>query len=482
LKNRAAISTGVFSRTLTATSMAILAAACSTDPVSPSPAAAPALSQAPAQEGPEYVPGEVIVKFRAGATPEGRANALRAANGQAAERILTASMRGRGDNEGLTVVRTAGNVPAAIQALRGSADVEYAEPNWVYRHTATANDTYFTNGSLWGMYGDGTSPANVYGSQAGEAWAANHIGSKSVYVGIIDEGVQWSHPDLDANIWTNPYDVVDGVDNDRNGYIDDVRGYDFANGDNSIYDGGNRGSLDDHGTHVAGTIGAEGNNGTGVVGVNWHVTMISGKFLGRNGGTTTNAIKAVDYFTDLKTRHGLNIVATNNSWGGGGYSQALHEAIIRAAKADILFIAAAGNGGSDGVGDDNDAVASYPSNYNTTVGTSTTSGATYDAVIAVAAITNTGAKSGFSNFGATTVDIGAPGSGVYSTTAFNTYSSYGGTSMATPHVTGGAALYASTHAGASAATIKNAILSSAVPTASLSGKTVTGGRLNVSGF
>jgi subtilisin family serine protease len=293
---------------------------------------------------------------------------------------------------------------------------------------------------------------------------------------VIDEGIQVTHPDLDANIWTNPHDPADGVDNDGNGYVDDIRGWDFDANDNSIYDGGTRGSLDDHGTHVAGTIGAE-RNGSGVVGVNWNVTLISGKFLGRRGGTTANAIRAVDYFTDLKTRHGLNIVATNNSWGGGGFSQALLDAINRGGDAGILFIAAAGNGGSDGVGDDNDTRASYPSNYECTA-----KGKSWDCVIAVAAITSTGARSGFSNYGANTVDIGAPGSGVNSTTAYNTYSSYSGTSMATPHVSGAAALYKSSHSTATAADVKAAILNSAVSTPSLIGKTVTGGRLNVSGF
>ncbi len=289
-------------------------------------------------------------------------------------------------------------------------------------------------------------------------------------MGIIDEGIQFTHPDLVANVWTNSFDPVDGVDNDGNGYKDDTHGWDFDGDDNTIYDGGTRGSLDDHGTHVSGTIGGAGGNGQGVAGVNWNVKLISGKFLGRRGGTSANAIKAVDYFTDLKTRHGLNIVATNNSWGGGGFSQALKDAIDRANLKDILFVAAAGNGGSDGIGDNNDSVASYPSNY------------TSSNIIAVAAITSTGAISSFSNYGAKTVDIGAPGSGIWSTTAYNGYSSYSGTSMATPHVTGAAALYASTYPGSSAATIKAAILASAVPTASLSEKCVTGGRLNVSGF
>ncbi len=252
--------------------------------------------------------------------------------------------------------------------------------------------------------------------------------------------------------------------------MDDIHGWDFDRNDNTTYDG----TQDDHGTHVAGTIGAVGGNGKGVAGVNWNVTMISAKFLGRAGGTTANAIKAVDYITDLKTRHGLNIVATNNSWGGGGFSQALSDAIGRGCNANILFVAAAGNGGGDGVGDNNDAVANYPSNYGS------------PCVIAVAAITNSGAKSSFSNYGATTVDIGAPGSGIYSTLPGknnrSAYGSYSGTSMATPHVTGAAALYASRNPGASAAQIKSGIMNSAVATPSLAGKCVSGGRLNVSGF
>ncbi|SFM52637.1 Subtilase family protein [Nitrosomonas communis] len=234
--------------------------------------------------------------------------------------------------------------------------------------------------------------------------------------------------------------------------------------------------MDKHGTHVAGTITATGGNSKGVAGVNWNVTYISAKFLGRNGGTTADAVKAIDYITDLKTRHGLNIIATNNSWGGGGFSQALLDAINRGGNAGILFIAAAGNGGSDGVGDNNDTTPNYPSNYQCT------SNGSYDCVIAVAAITSNGSKASFSNYGATSVDLGAPGSGVWSTLAYNTYASYSGTSMATPHVTGAAALYASMHSGAAASDIKAAILNNTISTVSLSSTTATGGRLNVGGF
>lgn len=415
-----------------------------------------------------YVSNEVLIKFVKGTSETGIANALTRISGNVQEKVLTGAMQRSGD-EGFYVVHTPLAVLDAIGKMKGIESVEFAEPNFIYTHDATATDTYYASGQLWGMKGG-------FGSNAEAAWTADHTGSASVYVGVIDEGIQFSHPDLDGQVWTNPFEAVDGVDNDGNGYKDDIHGWDFDGNDNTIYDGGSGGNLDDHGTHVSGTIAGRANNG-GVVGVNWNVTLISGKFLGRRGGTTSNAVKAVDYFTTLKTKHGLNIVATNNSWGGGGYSQALYDAINRANNAGILFIAAAGNGGRDGVGDNNDNVASYPSNY------------TLANVIAVAAITSSGAKSSFSNYGATTVDLGAPGSGIISTTAFNSYSSYSGTSMATPHVTGAAALYASTNnfqpnSAADAAVIKKAILDAAIatPTASLAGKTVTGGRLNVSGF
>jgi subtilisin family serine protease len=379
-------------------------------------------------------------------------------------------MRAAGDQEGLTVVRTGMSVGAAIQRLQRFAEVEYAEPNHVYQHAATSNDPYYTNGSLWGMYGDATSPSNQYGSQAGEAWANNHTNCSNVWVGIIDEGYMYTHEDLAANAGTNPGEIAgNGVDDDGNGYVDDVYGWDFDGGDNTVFDG----TQDDHGTHVAGTIGAVGGNGKGVAGVCWSVKLFNAKFLGRRGGTTANAVKSVDYMTDMKTRHNLNMVATSNSWGGGGFSQALQDAIERANGAGILFIAAAGNDSNDCDSGSSCYPAEYP-NAN---------------VIAVASITSTGAMSSFSNYGATTIDIGAPGSGIYSTVpassrgkVVSSYASYSGTSMATPHVSGGAALYAANHAGASASTIKNAILGSAEPTASLNGKVVSNGRLNVSGF
>jgi subtilisin-like proprotein convertase family protein len=327
------------------------------------------------------------------------------------------------------------------------------------------------------MYGDATTPANQFGSQAGEAWAAGNTGSQAVYVAVIDEGIDITHPDLAPNIWTNPFDPVNGADDDGNGRIDDVHGWDFRNNDNSVYDG----PGDDHGTHVAGTIGARGGNAAGVAGVNWNVTIISAKFLSGTG-STDHAIQALDYIVDLKTRHGLNIIATNNSWGGGGASVALHQAMIRAAKQGILFIAAAGNGGDDGVGDDNDVTPHYPSNYSTLVAAGSESPATYEAVISVAALTSSGARSSFSNYGATSVDIGAPGSAIYSTWPGGGYQAINGTSMATPHVTGAAALYKSGHPGATAEEIRDAILAFGIPTPSMTGITTTGKRLNAGEF
>lgn len=428
-------------------------------------------------DAPAAVGNQVLVQFSADSTPAARA-AARGRIGAAREEVVVAAGRrddGKGDLELLRLPPGLA-VAAAIRGLAGDAAVEFAEPNWIYQHGATATDPYFTNGSLWGMYGDASSPANQFGSQAAEAWAAGNTGQGAVYVGIIDEGVMRTHQDLTVNVFINPFDPVDGIDNDGNGYVDDINGWDFDGNNNSTYDG----TQDDHGTHVAGTIGAAGGNAIGVAGVNWQVTMIPAKFLGRRGGTTANAIKAVDYLTDLKTRHGFNLVATNNSWSGGGFSQGLLDAINRGGNANILFVAAAGNGGSDGVGDNNDTTATYPANYQCTAN------GTYDCVVAVAAITSAGAKSGFSNYGAATVDIGAPGSGIYSTLPgkqnASTYGSYSGTSMATPHVTGAAALYAAGHLGATAAQIRTAILGSAIPTTSLAGRTVTGGRLNAGGF
>jgi subtilisin family serine protease len=417
--------------------------------------------------GPQYVPGELLVKFKKGVSNERKAAAFTRVNGIVSERIFTKAMEATGETETWYLIKSTKSTEEAVAGMRSQETVEYAEPNFIYYHTANSNDPYYTNGSLWGMYGNLTYPVNVNGSQAGEKFPTT---GSTVYIGVIDEGIMYLHEDLNGQLG-NPGEIPnDKKDNDGNGYIDDVYGWDFDGNNNTVYDG----TQDDHGTHVAGTIGAIGNNGKGVAGICWSVKMISAKFLGRNGGTTANAVKAVDYFTDLKVNRGVPVVATNNSWGGGGYSQALYDAIQRANAAGILFIAAAGNGGLDGVGDNNDVVPSYPASYS------------HNNIIAVASITSSGARSGFSNYGATSVDIGAPGSAIYSTIPGNKnaskYASYSGTSMATPHVTGAAALYFMLNPGSTAAQIKQGIMNNVLPTPSLEGKCVTGGRLDVSNF
>ena len=412
-----------------------------------------------------HVVDEVIVKFVPGSPASARASARLAAGAVAAEALSPLA-----EHSQVLQLGRGTTVGRALEALLRNPNVEYAEPNYLLESTATPNDPKFTDGTLWGMLGDASSPSNQYGSQAAEVWTAGHIGSEDVYVVVIDTGVQVTHPDLAANIWTNPFDPIDGVDNDGNGFVDDVHGWDFFYDDSSVYDG----LDDDHGTHVAGTIGGVGGNGAGVVGVNWDVTMITAKFLGPNGGSTSTAVRAVDYATDLKNRHGLNIVATSNSWGGGGASTSLLDAIERGGDAGILFVAAAGNSNVDA-----DSSPHYPSSY---ACDRTASGAArgWDCVISVASITSSGARSSFSNYGVTSVDLGAPGSSIHSTLPENTYGSYSGTSMATPHVSGAIALCASINQGQTAQDLLLATLANVAPTSSMVGRTVTGGRLDLS--
>jgi len=345
--------------------------------------------------------------------------------------------------------------------------VLYAEPNFVYSlvgaenvESTTPNDPGFTGSSLWGLHNTGQSGGTVDADiDAPEAWDLA-TGSRDVVVAVIDTGVDHYHPDLAANMWTNPGEVNgDGVDNDGNGYVDDIHGWDFYNNDNNPMDGHN------HGTHVAGTIGATGDNSQGVVGVNWEVSIMALKFLNDEGeGTTADAISAIDYAAKMRRDYGVNVVATNNSWGGGGYSTALRDAIEAAGREGILFIAAAGN---DSV--NTDVVAHYPSNYDS------------EYIISVAATTRNDGLASFSNYGSATVDLAAPGRSIYSSMAGGGYGRFSGTSMATPHVTGVVALLASLGPGASAGEIKAAILSGTDPVLSLSGKSVTGGRLNAHG-
>lgn len=352
------------------------------------------------------------------------------------------------------------SVENAVNLYEKSSIVKHAEPDYLLKPTKTPNDPQYP--SLYGLNNTGqtggTSNADI---NAPEAWDVT-TGSASTIVGVIDTGVDINHPDLRNNIWTNPGETgvdslgrnkaTNGVDDDHNGYVDDVHGWDFFHNNNSVYD---RGDGDQHGTHVAGTIAAQGNNGIGVTGVNWHAQIMPLKFIGPTGGYTSDAEAAIRYAID----NGAKI--TNNSWGGSQYSQTLKDAITAAQNAGVLFVAAAGNNGVN-----SDASPSYPASYNNSN------------IISVAATDNRDGLASFSNYGSTTVDLGAPGVGILSTLPGNTYGSYNGTSVASPHVAGVAALIKSANPSLDSAQIKSRILQSVDKVSSLQGKTATGGRLD----
>lgn len=350
---------------------------------------------------------------------------------------------------------------ASLSQLPG---LQFFEPDFVMSTTATTpNDALYS--TLWGLHNTGQSGGVVDADiDAPEAWDLT-TGSSDIVVGVIDTGVDYTHPDLAANIWTNPGEIAgDGLDNDGNGYVDDIHGWDFVNDDSDPMDDNN------HGTHVSGTIGGTGNNGTGVVGVNWNVKIMALKYLGAKGhGSTSDAVAALNYATMMRRDHDINIRLTSNSWGGGGYSQALYNAIAASGEQGMLFVAAAGNGDPDGIGDNNDAVPHYPSSYD------------LDNVIAVAATNDDDQKAGFSNYGSYSVDLAAPGVSVRSTIAGGGYAYFNGTSMATPHVAGVAALAWSIAPTASYQTIRDAIFGGVDLIPAMDGITSTGGRLNALG-
>ncbi|MDP9454528.1 MAG: hypothetical protein CYG60_12525 [Actinobacteria bacterium] len=354
------------------------------------------------------------------------------------------------------------SVEEAVEVYEDAPEIEYAEPDFLLApsQTTTTNDPEYAK--LYGLnntgQNDGTVDADV---DAPEAWNTS-TGEPGTVVAVIDEGIDINHPDLRDNIWTNPGEVAgNGIDDERNGYVDDVNGYDFANDDASVYDPDPiSGAGDEHGTHVAGTIAGEGNNSLGVAGVSWRASIMPLKFLGPNGGYTSDAIEAINYAVNKGAK------ISNNSWGGGGYSQALRDAIARADASGHLFVAAAGNGGADGVGDDNDVTPSYPASYD------------LPNIVSVAATNRNDVLAGFSNFGVNSVDVAAPGVSILSTLPNNTYGSYSGTSMATPHVSGIAALIRSERPELDDAQMKAQILQFVEKKDTLAGKTATGGRVN----
>ena len=331
--------------------------------------------------------------------------------------------------------------------------VEYAQPNFeisIERLEAGApNDPQFEE--QWALNNLGPKSASRRADiDALLAWTKTH-GSEDVVVAVLDTGVDYTHEDLVSNMWTRPDSIPEYADEEL-GSFDDVHGFDAEMNDPDPMDDNG------HGTHCAGIIGAEGDNGLGIAGINWKVQIMPLKFLGKGGfGTTKNAIEAINYAIDRKKK-GVNIRVINASWGSTQYSRALEDAIRAAGDNGILFVAAAGNSSTD-----NDRRAHYPSNYN------------LPNVISVAAMDRTDALASFSNYGAKTVHIAAPGRDIKSTWLNDSYREASGTSMATPQVSGVAALIISSEPNISVEKLRDRILKSADKLDSVDGKVATGG-------
>ncbi len=402
---------------------------------------------AAAQNVPKFVPGELLVKFSAGADSRSAVAANRSVGATTLETLGDLGWQRVRLPAGLSVADGA----ARYLAIEG---VAYAQPNFYYSLLVTPNDAQF---NAAGMYG-------LTKISAPSAWDLT-TGSSAVVVADIDTGTRLTHEDLVPNLWINPGEIPNnGIDDDASGYIDDVYGADF------FFNDGNPADEHGHGTHTAGTIGAVGNNIIGVTGINWAVKIMTIKIYDNDGYGSTSAmlVNAYNYIRMMKLR-GVNIRVTNNSYGGCDeacdYDQATKDGIDAMGSAGILNVFAAGNDSRD-----IEATPSFPASY------------TSPSIIAVASSTQSDSKSGFSNWGATSVDVAAPGSGILSTT-WGSNSSYGtmsGTSMATPHVTGAAALLSAYNPALSPASLKATLMNTVDQ---LSGWTSTpirtNGRINV---
>ena len=392
----------------------------------------------------KFVPGELLVKFRTqvskrGATSvHGRIKAHRTKRFHIVKNLehikLPAHM----------------TVEDALRFYRGLPEVEYAEPNYIKKPFATTpDDTSFND--LWGLHNTGqtggTADADI---DAPEAWDIQS-GSSNIIVAVLDTGTDWDHEDLADNIWINAGEILDGADTDENGKIDDVRGWDFINDDND---------PDDeltffHGTRVSGTVGARGNNAKGITGVCWTVSLMTVKMMVNTGGSTEQEIAAIQYAVAM----GARII--NASFGSPDYTQSEYDAILSANQSGVLIVAAAGNAGTD-----NDTTPVYPASYN------------LPNIISVAASDHNDGLWGGSNYGATTVDVAAPGVDIISTKSGDDYGSMSATSAATPHVSGLAALIWSNNPALTHLLVKKIILDNVDQLPSMDGKVLTGGRIN----
>jgi subtilisin family serine protease len=393
----------------------------------------------------DYIPGEYVVKLKN--------NKFHSLNSLKSE-LKAISIRKIGDTH-LTVLRDkTEDVNMAIRELNSMPDVELAEPNYIYELNAVPNDPNYpkqwslnNNGQL-----DGWGKPGRFGLDIGaeKAWDIT-VGSKNVIVAVIDSGLNYNHPDIKDNLWTNEAEAngKTGVDDDNNGYVDDIHGYDFVNNDND--------PIDDHshGTHVANIIGAKGNQNLGMTGINWNVSIMPLKFATAEGkGNLEASIKAIQYAVKMGAR------VLNNSWGNDRYSEILEKTIKEASDKNVLFIAAAGNSSRD-----NDIKPIYPASFK------------IPNIISVAGLTIHGYLGGFSCYGKESVHIAAPGDAIYSLWK-DTYKEMTGTSMAAPHVSGVAALLLAKEPQLTALEVKERLMRTSTPLAGLRNKTVSAGMVN----
>lgn len=361
----------------------------------------------------------------------------------------------------------------SIESFLQNPDIEYIEPNYILTlpfytkevDNSETDDTIFAPivndprySKQWGFRNLGTNSGGIFSrGKSGEdinvekAWQTTR-GNKDLVVAVIDTGIDYTHPDLKNQMWANEAELngKKGIDDDANGFVDDIYGYDWVNKDGDPMDD------NDHGTHCAGNIGAEHNNNEGIAGVMGGVKLMGLKFLSKGGsGETIDAIEAVNYAVKMGAK------VTSNSWGGDEYSKALEEAIANANSAGVLFIAAAGNESNN-----NDSKPTYPASY------------TLPNLITVASFTGNGSKSSFSNYGIKTVHIAAPGSSIYSTLPKGKYGNMSGTSMATPIAAGVAGLILSIYPDLTPQEVKEKLIKSSTVTTALDGITTSNGRVN----
>ena len=404
------------------------------------------------ETGVQYFPDELLVKLTGDVSATQAESLSESLGAISIERLGSSGLQGNSADGQWYVAKF--NSGTDLQEVRNTLaenpDVSDVELDYLVSINFVPNDPDFNQ--LWGLNNTGQTGGNADADiDAPEAWDIQR-GSRDVVVAVVDTGVDYNHPDLTGNLWTNSEEIPNnGIDDDGNGFTDDFYGYDWVNEDGDPIDDNN------HGTHVAGTIGASGDNNLGVVGVSPNVSIMSLKFLAANGGgSTSDAAKAVIYATDM----GADVI--NASFGGGGFSQVMVDALEYANDGGVLFVAAAGNDRNN-----NDRSPQYPASYDV------------PNILSVAATDHNNQIASFSNYGERTVDLGAPGVNILSSIPGNQYASFNGTSMASPHVAGAAALLLAEDPSLSPTELKNILMTTADPVSSLQGRTVTGGRLNL---